>query len=89
MKNRQRIIRQTSESQAKPPAGKAQNLQGYLSRPKTVGHFEKGVAKNEFKNFSAPVVINATYAATNGINQLFGLEHLALTHEISEIAFVC
>ena len=36
----------------------------------------------------SPVVINATYAATNGINQLFGLPHLALTHEISEIAFV-
>jgi hypothetical protein len=36
----------------------------------------------------APVVINATYAATNGVNELFGLKHLALTHEISEIAFV-
>lgn len=37
---------------------------------------------------SAPVVINATYAATNHINQLFGLPSLALTHEISEIAFI-
>lgn len=36
----------------------------------------------------SPVVINATYAATNGINELFGLRHIALTHEISEIAFV-
>lgn len=35
-----------------------------------------------------PVVINATYAATNGINQLFGLRQIDLTHEISEIAFV-
>lgn len=40
------------------------------------------------KILSTPVVINATYAATNAINALFGVEHLALTHEISEIAFV-
>ena len=33
-------------------------------------------------------VINATYAATNAINHLFGVNDLALTHEISEIAFV-
>jgi hypothetical protein len=33
-------------------------------------------------------VINATYAATNATNHLFGVNHLALTHEISEIAFV-
>lgn len=39
-------------------------------------------------HFTAPVVINATYAATNAINQLFGLKNLALSHEISEIAFV-
>ncbi|MBL7825195.1 MAG: FAD-binding oxidoreductase [Saprospiraceae bacterium] len=37
---------------------------------------------------SAPVVINATYAATNSLNQLFGLPSLALTHEISEIGFI-
>jgi hypothetical protein len=35
-----------------------------------------------------PVVINATYSATNAINRLFGVYELALTHEISEIAFV-
>ncbi|MBC7774303.1 MAG: hypothetical protein H7246_02610, partial [Phycisphaerae bacterium] len=33
-------------------------------------------------------VINATYAATNAINHLFGVDYLSLTHEISEIAFV-
>jgi len=33
-------------------------------------------------------VINATYAATNATNHLFGVNELALTHEISEIAFV-
>lgn len=33
-------------------------------------------------------VINATYAATNAVNKLFGVNELALTHEISEIAFV-
>lgn len=36
----------------------------------------------------APVVINATYAATNAVNHIFGLRHLELTHEISEIAFI-
>lgn len=35
-----------------------------------------------------PTVVNATYAATNAINRLFGVDDLALTHEISEIAFV-
>lgn len=35
-----------------------------------------------------PTVINATYAATNAVNRLFGLADLDLTHEISEIAFL-
>ncbi len=35
-----------------------------------------------------PTVINATYAASNAVNRLFGANDLALTHEISEIAFV-
>lgn len=38
--------------------------------------------------FETPTVINATYAATNAMNRLFGVDELALTHEISEIAFV-
>jgi hypothetical protein len=33
-------------------------------------------------------VINATYSAINAINQLFGLNTLGLTHEISEMAYV-
>lgn len=37
---------------------------------------------------NSPIVINATYAATNAINRLFGVSQLDLTHEISEIAFV-
>ena len=37
---------------------------------------------------SAPLVINATYAATNAVNRLFGLDDLQLTHEISEIAYI-
>ena len=37
---------------------------------------------------STPTLINATYAATNATNKLFGVHELALTHEISEIAFV-
>jgi glycine/D-amino acid oxidase-like deaminating enzyme len=35
-----------------------------------------------------PTVINATYAASSAVNRLFGVPDLALTHEISEIAFV-
>ena len=35
-----------------------------------------------------PTVINATYAASSAVNRLFGVPELALTHEISEIAFV-
>lgn len=35
-----------------------------------------------------PVVINATYAASNAVNKLFEAGTIALTHEISEIAFV-
>lgn len=37
---------------------------------------------------STPLVINATYAATNAVNRLFGLQDLHLTHEISEIALL-
>lgn len=33
-------------------------------------------------------VINATYSATNAINQLFGQRDIALMHEIAEMAFV-
>jgi glycine/D-amino acid oxidase-like deaminating enzyme len=33
-------------------------------------------------------VINATYAATNAVNRLFGVSDIHLTHEISEIAFI-
>ena len=35
-----------------------------------------------------PMVINATYAATNAVNRLFAVKDLHLTHEISEIAFI-
>ena len=37
---------------------------------------------------TADQVINATYANSNAINQLFGADPLALMHEISEMAFV-
>lgn len=40
------------------------------------------------QQLETPTVINATYAATNAVNRLFGVGDLALTHEISEIAFV-
>lgn len=40
------------------------------------------------ENIESPVVINATYAASSAINRLFGVPELAITHEISEIAFL-
>ncbi len=36
----------------------------------------------------AAQVVNATYAGSNAVNRLFGLEDIQLMHEISEIAFV-
>jgi len=36
----------------------------------------------------ASQVINATYSASNSINELFGLKGIQLMHEISEMAFV-
>lgn len=40
------------------------------------------------KAIRTTTVINATYAATNAVNRMFGARDLELTHEISEIAFV-
>ena len=45
-------------------------------------------AKDEISEIRAPVVINATYAGSNAINQLFGGANIELQHEISEMAFV-
>ncbi|MDX1912671.1 MAG: FAD-dependent oxidoreductase [Saprospiraceae bacterium] len=45
-------------------------------------------SSSQILNLEAPTVINATYAATNAVNRIFGVNDLALTHEISEIAFV-
>lgn len=41
-----------------------------------------------YVTIKAPQVINATYSASNSINQQFGLEKINLMHEISEMAFV-
>lgn len=46
------------------------------------------INKSSNQQISTPLVINATYAATNAVNRLFALRELDLTHEISEIAFV-
>jgi len=47
-------------------------------------------SNSQTSNFKlqTPTVINATYAASSAVNRLFGVPDLALTHEISEIAFV-
>lgn len=44
--------------------------------------------KSGGETLQTPTLINATYAASNATNRLFGVPELALTHEISEIAFV-
>ncbi len=40
------------------------------------------------ETIETPIVLNATYAATNAQNRLFGARDLELMHEIAEIAFV-
>ncbi len=46
---------------------------------------EQGEKRFELR---AGVAVNATYAASNAVNRLFGAPDIELTHEISEIAFV-
>ena len=48
----------------------------------------QNLADNSFKNIKTDAVINATYAASNAINRLFGVKEIDLMHEISEMAFV-
>ncbi len=45
-------------------------------------------ASGQNSKLQTPLVINATYSASNAVNQLFGVSQLDLTHEISEIAFI-
>lgn len=52
-------------------------------------HFEQTASlPHQRHQLITPTVINATYAASNAVNQLFDTGNLALTHELSEIAFV-
>lgn len=44
--------------------------------------------KPQTSKLRTALAINATYAATNAVNRLFGVRDLDLTHEISEIAFI-
>jgi FAD dependent oxidoreductase len=44
--------------------------------------------ENKLKTIHSRVVINATYSATNAVNNLFGVAEIDLMHEISEIALV-
>ena len=48
----------------------------------------KSLAEKSMYKISADQVINATYAASNSINHLFGVDSIQLMHEISEMAFV-
>ena len=47
--------------------------------------YKTGEKQGEMRS---PVVVNATYAASNALNRLFEVPDIELTHEISEIAFV-
>lgn len=55
------------------------------------GKWEMGLTHLPTKNnihIEATQVINATYSASNSINELFGVKSIKLMHEISEMAFV-
>jgi hypothetical protein len=66
------------------------NIRVFKNTVVTKAHAEGqywAIETNERAMRSATVV-NATYAASNAVNRLFGLSEIALMHEISEIAFV-
>lgn len=46
------------------------------------------LASNSHSTIRCHQVINATYAASNAVNRLFGVSSIQLMHEISEMAFV-
>lgn len=46
------------------------------------------LANEKSSQYRAKQVINATYSASNAINELFGQQDIRLMHEISEMAFV-
>lgn len=48
----------------------------------------KSLSNETHELIKASQVINATYAGSNSINQLFGVREINLMHEISEMAFV-
>lgn len=48
----------------------------------------QNLADDSFQKVRATQVINATYAGSNAVNQLFGVSNINLMHEISEMAFV-
>ena len=55
------------------------------------GHWEieiEDLASSVVSTINGTQVINATYAGSNAINQLFGVRNIQLMHEISEMAFV-
>lgn len=48
----------------------------------------QNIDNQSFTEINSPAVINATYAASNSINGLFGQSEIELQHEIAEMAFV-
>ena len=48
----------------------------------------KHLTEAKIRNIETKAVINATYAASNAVNRLFGLREISLMHEISEIAIL-
>lgn len=48
----------------------------------------RNFADHQIETFECLQVVNATYAGSNSINRLFGLHHLQLMHEISEMVLV-
>lgn len=50
-------------------------------------HVQK-IGSQEVTNIKTPLVVNATYTASNSIHQLFNLPYLTLQHEIAEIVLL-
>lgn len=51
-------------------------------------HIQLQTNDNTIVTYQTPLVVNATYAASNAINQLFQLENIDLQHEIAEMVLL-
>jgi len=68
------------------------HLQSQIIEAESLNHSWKAtyrnITQNQIKTIESDVVINATYAASNAVNDIFGMKNIQLMHEIAEMAFV-